>query len=210
MEVCYPVWILNKSMLEKELNQHALLYCTWIHRWNPPQAAILWKSTGLLLAAARCYVSLSALVHLKMNSFSHKLNSCDHKVSVEWINQIRFVRFIGNIPNTDLAHVQEVSLSSRQTWWLSGHIKSYHLISRGGKSTDYSSRRADILIKVLIQLLCSSKSNEVQALNCTQSIKVNSISLKDFALGHFCAKLTEPNIKIESAVFVQAVNASQR
>ena len=39
--------------------------------------------------------------------------------------------------------------------------------------------------EVLIQLLHSSRSNEVQTLKCTQSIKVK-LSL------HFCVTLTEP------------------
>ncbi len=50
----------------------------------------------------------------------------------------------------------------------------------GGKSTHvlYISRRTDTYVEILIQLLYSSKSNKVQVVKCTQSIKVKSFPLK--------------------------------
>lgn len=78
------------------------------------------------------------------------------------------------------------------------------LTGRGGKRTHilHSSRWTDTvvkmkkkkkkMVKILIQLPYSSRSYKVQALNCTQSIKVQSLPLKDISSGHSCAKLTEP------------------
>lgn len=58
------------------------LYCIWIlteiphsSNWN----CSVVKSTGLL-SGAWCYISLTVLIYLKINSLNHILNSCDYKV----------------------------------------------------------------------------------------------------------------------------------
>ena len=82
-------------------------------------------------------------------------------------------------------------------------IVAHSLFSRGGKSphvlhssrTDNCVKRETLVkVEVLIHILYLSKSQKVQALKCTQSIKVKNGPLRDISTGCFCAKLTETQL----------------
>ncbi len=82
-------------------------------------------------------------------------------------------------------------------------VPTFFSISR---STDTCVRkRLKVKVDVVTQLRFSSKSNKVQVLKCTQSIKVKNIPLKDISTSHFCAKLTELHVILESVGFVKTV-----
>ena len=74
--------------------------------------------------------------------------------------------------------------------------------------------QAEVQTEVLFQLLYSSESNKVQALKCSQSIKVKSLLLKNIStVSCFLSKLTGAHVifiylrlkKVESVGFVPAV-----
>lgn len=56
------------------------------------------------------------------------------------------------------------------------------MVGRGGKSTHilYSGRCTDTCVNKDLNIFYSGKSKKIQALKCTQSIKVKSFPLKTF------------------------------